>query len=123
MINGFDSPNHTETPNDLFDVLMKDMDLAELKVTLAVIRGTIGYHKDDYVCSLSKLCKVTGMCENSVISGAEKAEQRGTIKRVVTGKKTTTWQVRFTDSAIEIKDSRKKKSTSKNEVGLPQRMR
>src|SRR3990167_3655585 len=54
----FESPNHTQTPNDLFESLMQQMTEAELKVTLAVIRGTLGYHRDGFDCSLRKMTAI-----------------------------------------------------------------
>src|SRR3990172_5533948 len=55
----FESPQYTQAPNDLFDLLMRDMSETELKVTLAVIRGTLGYHKKGFKLSLSKITDIT----------------------------------------------------------------
>lgn len=78
---GFSSPNYTQVPNDLFDVLMADMTMAELKVVLAIVRQTIGYHREATKFSLSKIQKMTGMAYNSVVTGADAAEKRGLIRR------------------------------------------
>lgn len=87
-MNGFASPNHTQTPNDLFDVLLAQIDtLAELKVTLAVIRKTLGYHKKHDPISYTQLQKITGMNPQAVQDGVERAIARGTIKVVGTGKR------------------------------------
>jgi len=107
---GFESPNYTQTPNDLFDSLMKGMSEAELKVTLAVIRGTFGYHRTAFKMSLAKLAKLTGLSENGAIAGAEAAEKRGTIKRIIEGKRSTIW-VAITET------------TSPSEVELPHPVR
>jgi len=120
MKKAFDSPNHTQAPNDLFDSFMRHMNEAELKVTLAVIRGTLGYHRDGFDCSISKMAEMTGLSENGVMAGAADGERRGTIERILDGKKTTHWQVCFTTSASEV---RRKKRTSASEVGLPQPVR
>lgn len=104
----FESPNYTQTPNDLFDSLMAKMEYAELKVTLAVVRGTFGYHRDEFKLSLSKMAEMTGLSENGVIAGAEAAEVRGTIERVTDGRKSTIWRA---------------KTTSASEVELPQQVR
>lgn len=83
---GFASPNHTQTPNDLFDVLLAEIDsLAELKITLAVIRKTLGYHKKKDPISFTQLQKVTGLKSQAVQSGIEKAIARGTIEIVGKG--------------------------------------
>ena len=116
----FESPNHTQTPNDLFESLMQQMTEAELKVTLAVIRGTLGYHRDGFDCSLRKMTAMTGLSENGVMSGALAAEQRGTIERVNEGHKKTHWRVVFSTSASE---ARKKRPTSASEAALPQPVR
>jgi hypothetical protein len=58
----FKSPNYTQTPNDLIDVEMKKMGEAELKVVLAIVRQTIGYHR-------------------GVTHGAKLAEDHGYIRR------------------------------------------
>lgn len=79
---GFSSPNYTQVPNDLFDSIMADMDMAELKVVLAIVRQTIGYHRDKATYSVSKIQKMTGMAYNSVVKGAELAEKRGLIRRI-----------------------------------------
>lgn len=83
---GFALPNHTQTPNDLFDVLLSQIDtLAELKVTLAVIRKTLGYHKKKDPISFTQLQKMTGLQSKAVQDGIEKAIARGTIEIVDNG--------------------------------------
>ena len=81
-MSGFQSPNYTQVPNDLFEVHMADMSFAELKVTLAIIRQTIGYHREQAKFSVAKLETMTGLSRNSVKTGAEQAETRGTIERL-----------------------------------------
>lgn len=76
----FDSPNYTQTPNDLFDHLLKEIDdLSELKVTLAAVRMTIGYHRDAAELSQEYLMKMTGLSRNSVRRGLALSIQRGTL--------------------------------------------
>jgi hypothetical protein len=83
--NGFEKPNHTQTPNSFFDVVMKEIDtMAELKVTLAIIRQTVGWHRRRVTFGVGKIERLTGLARNSVISGAEAAEARGTIRRLTT---------------------------------------
>lgn len=116
----FESPQYTQAPNDLFDSLMREMSETELKVTMAVIRGTLGYHKEGFKLSLSNMAEMTGLSENGVISGAEQAEARGLIERVTDGRKSTEWRVRFSTSASEV---RRKRATSPSEVALPHPVR
>jgi phage replication O-like protein O len=84
---GFTSPNHTQTPNDLFDVHMMDMGECELKVALAIIRKTLGFHKKSDQISLTQLQKLTGLSRQGVIDGTEKAISRGIVEIVGTGKR------------------------------------
>lgn len=79
----FQSPNYTQAPNDLFDDLLKQIDeLSELKVTLAAIRQTFGYHRTQAEMSLSWFETVTGLARNSVRRGVEKSIERGTLAKV-----------------------------------------
>lgn len=79
----FQSPNYTQTPNDLFDDLLKVIDdLSELKVTLAAIRQTFGYHREKAEMSQSWFELVTGLSRNSVKRGIDLAVKRGTIAKL-----------------------------------------
>lgn len=106
----FESPNYTQAPNDLFDIHLKEMGLAELKVTLAVVRYTFGYHKETCKISIRKLSQLTGLSENGVIAGATAAEKRGLITKVTERRRTTNWIVNIS-------------STSASEADLPQPVR
>ena len=90
---GFQSPNYTQTPNDLFDNFISEMGEAELKVILAIIRGTFGYHRNEFVLSIRKIAKMTGLSINGVRAGAKAAEERGLIERVINKKRSTIWKV------------------------------
>lgn len=81
-MNGFSIPNHTQTPNALFDELMRDMSEAELKVTLAVIRKTLGYHKQQDPISWSQIMKMTGLSRGATQTGIDLALERGLIEIV-----------------------------------------
>ncbi len=78
---GFESPNYTQIPNDLFETEMQKMGYAELKVVLAVCRQTFGYHRSEMRMSLNKIKKMTGLTKSSVIQGALEAERDGYVKR------------------------------------------
>src|SRR5512138_3042217 len=79
--NGFASPNHTQTPNDFFD-LIRDMEDSELRVTLVMIRNTFGFHRPGFTMSIAELAKAAGLSENGAKAGAKAAEERGTFYRV-----------------------------------------
>lgn len=78
---GYQKPNYTQTPNTLFDLQIKEMGEAELKVTLAVIRKTFGWHKEKDKISLSQLIEITGLSRQGVINGVTTAISRGVIQR------------------------------------------
>lgn len=79
----FESPNYTQTPNDFFDVLLKEIDdVSELKVTLTAIRMTIGYHTQVAELSIEYLMQATGLARNSVRRGLALALKRGTLYMV-----------------------------------------
>lgn len=86
-MSGIDKPNYTQTPNILFDVLMADMGEAELKVVLAIVRQTLGYHKKRDPISLSQLQKLTGLSRTACSNGADYAIKRGIVARVSRGKR------------------------------------
>jgi len=74
-------PNHTQTPNELFDEHMKDMSGSELKVVLAVCRKTFGWHKEKDKISISQLEEMTGLSRPAVIAGTVKAMERRILAR------------------------------------------
>lgn len=97
-MSGFQSPNYTQTPNELFDVLLPEMGKAELKVVLAIIRRTFGYHREEVKISIRDLARATGLRSNSVMVGAKLAEDHGLIERYQDGNTTTLWRSRVSVS-------------------------
>lgn len=82
----FDKPNYTQTPNKFYDDMLKEIDsMAELKVTLAVIRHTMGFHRDEHELSLTYLVEYTGLHRETVIEGLKAAMKRGTVTRRKSG--------------------------------------
>ena len=80
LIQAFDEPNHTQTPNKFFDMI-PDMSEAELRVTLVMIRHTLGYHKNTFKMGMQKIGDASGLTRQGAIAGAEAAEKRGIFKR------------------------------------------
>lgn len=81
-------PNFTQTPNSFYDRLLPQINsLAELKVTLTIIRQTFGWcnknggRKLEDQLSLSRLADLTGMARTSVHQGLIAGMERGTILR------------------------------------------
>lgn len=82
---GFALPNYTQTPNALFD-LMPQMNNQELRVTLAIIRKTKGWHKQEDELSISQLMELTGLSRQGVVNGTRRALERGTVYRKPAGR-------------------------------------
>jgi hypothetical protein len=82
MSDGFQSPNHTQVPNDLFDSEMATMSCCELKVVLAIIRQTLGFHRKHVKYGINDIVKMTGLSRQSVLTGAREAEAHGYIQRI-----------------------------------------
>lgn len=79
------SPNYTITPNELFDHWLPHLGEAELKVLLVVMRKTFGWHKIRDIISISQLSQITGMLEETVIKATRSLQNKGIIKKEVTG--------------------------------------
>ncbi len=78
---GFASPNYTQTPNDFFDDLLKEVDeLSELKVTLVALRQTFGFHRDQALLSITFIERMSGLSRSAVKHGIKMAVRRGTLK-------------------------------------------
>lgn len=52
---GFRSPNYTQVPDELFDVLLPELSGAELKVLLYIIRRTFGFKRDSDTISINQM--------------------------------------------------------------------
>ena len=74
-------PNHTQTPNPLFDLHLPEMGMAELKVVLFACRKTFGWHKDKDKISLTQFMEGTGMSRQAVINGIRQAIGRKVLER------------------------------------------
>lgn len=94
----FPEPNHTQTPNNFFDMI-PDMGDAELRVTLVMIRQTFGFHRDGFKMGMGKLAAASGLSRPGAMTGAEEAEKRGTFRRVnPDSQKEAEWEL-----AIDVK--------------------
>jgi hypothetical protein len=96
-----ESPNYTQVPNVILDVDLPDMGLAELKVTLAAVRYTFGFHRERAKLSIRFLSTATGLTINSVLAGAAAAEARGTFRREVK-KSGTLWYVNVAAAGVSL---------------------
>jgi phage replication O-like protein O len=92
MNKGFQSPNYTQVPNDLFELEMANMGYAELKVVLCIMRQTLGYHRKKVRYQIRKIAEMTGLTEQGVRDGADEAVKHGYIIRTKDGG-VTQWEL------------------------------
>ena len=88
---GFNTPNNTQVPDELFDELMVHLSGAELKVLLYVIRRTYGFKRESDNISLSqmltgivkrdgtRLDHGTGLSKPTLLSAIRSLVQKGMI--------------------------------------------
>lgn len=76
----YEPPNYTQTPNQFFDeTLAQTHSMSELKVVLAVIRQTFGWHKIEDRITLDKFQEITGLSRQAVLDGLDAATKHGII--------------------------------------------
>lgn len=91
---GIKSPNYTQVPDVVIDMLMADFSGAEFKVLLYIIRRTFGFKKDADYISLSQMVngiktrdgkiidRGTGLTKKYVIAALKVLEGIGIIKKI-----------------------------------------
>jgi hypothetical protein len=52
----FPAPNYTQVPNDLMDHWLPELNGAELKVLLYLVRRTFGFHRNSTEIGLRRIC-------------------------------------------------------------------
>jgi phage replication O-like protein O len=89
---GFQFPNTTQIPNEVFDSLMPHLSGGELKVLLYICRRTFGFRKDSDRISLTQISKGiitkagrvldqgTGLSKRHVITALKTLEKKNIIK-------------------------------------------
>ncbi len=109
---GFASPNFTQVPDELFDVLMPQLSDAELRVLLYIVRRTFGFKRDTDAISLSQMVsgittregqvldRGTGLSKATVARGLAGLRAKGVIlaerrSSVQRGNEATTYRLRF----------------------------
>src|SRR5215217_5058431 len=110
---GFASPNYTQVPDELFDVLLPALADNELRVLLYIIRRTFGFKRDADTISLSQMVNGittkdgqvldsgTGLSKSTVARGLKGLRERGVIvatrnASTARGDEPTTYRLRFT---------------------------
>lgn len=92
----FENPRYTMSPNDLYDTHAPKMGEAELRITLALIRATFGWHREQFHISINQLIETTGLSRQGVVNGIAAVEKRGLFNRVVVptgGQIASLWEV------------------------------
>lgn len=120
---GFDKPRYTPTPDALFDVLLPDLSLVELRVLLYIIRRTFGFKKDSDTISVAqmesgivtrdgrRLDRGTGLSTAGVRKGIRGLLDRGVIVALQNTDETgaslpTTYALRFKDEGTQPSQER-----------------
>src|SRR5689334_14113947 len=124
---GFTGPRYTQTPDELFDVLLPVLSGAELKVLLYIIRRTFGWRKDADAISLSQIMHGitradgtpldhgTGLAKSTAITAIKGLEDKGCIEAVrsktdARGFETTTYRPCMAAGLSENRTSHVQKS-------------
>lgn len=111
---GFKSPNTTQVPDELFDVLLPELSDAELRVLLYIIRRTFGFKKEADNISLRQMVegittrdgrvldRGVGVSKATVSRALQGLQVKGIIvaqrnRSAERGNEPTTYAVRFAD--------------------------
>jgi replication protein O len=133
---GFSSPNYTQVPDELFDILMPQLSEAELRVLLYIIRRTFGWKKNSDDISLKQLVEGirtkdggfldhgAGIGKTSAVKAVKGLVEKGiiTAKRnqsTERGYEATTYSLRFRGPLVQILN---KGASSNSEHALVQNL-
>lgn len=64
----FQPSNYTQVPNEVFDVLMKELSPNEFKILMVIVRKTIGFHKQTDRIPFSQFMEATGIKNRTTLS-------------------------------------------------------
>jgi hypothetical protein len=112
QFHGFQFPTTTPVPDELFDVLLPQLNGAELKVLLYICRRTLGFKKQSDNISLHQIAtgiktrdgrvldRGTGLCKAAVVTAVRSLEKKGIISKtrrqsVENGCEPTTYSLNF----------------------------
>lgn len=68
------SNNHTQMPNEIIDVFMKQLSDKAFKVLSVICRKTIGWHKETDSISASQIVSISGLSRSSVLRSIKELE-------------------------------------------------
>jgi len=122
------SPNWTQVPNDLLGYvrsgrrlepgLIASMSESELKVYLVILRMTVGYHVGERELSVSEMCALTGLSENSVKKAAKSLKKLGLARRSVRRNRSH-WTAQFSDCLPQESEAETPDLAADSEGDLP----
>ena len=115
---GFQAPNYTPVPDQLFDELLPTLSGAELKTLLFVIRRTFGFKKDQEAISLSQMLGGVrtrdgrtlhggvGLCKETLLGALRSLRAKGIIRAerqrsAAKGDEATVYRLRFAGDAAD----------------------
>lgn len=75
----------TQTPNFIYD-LLPEMNEAEIKVVMVIVRQTIGWKRETFSATVNELMALTHMARASVVAGIRAAMEHGILSREPDGK-------------------------------------
>lgn len=79
------TPGFTATPHEFYDKWLPDLDYAEVKVLLTIIRQTLGCDKNEDCISLSQLQEKTGLQKKHIITAVKNLQEKGIINKKIIG--------------------------------------
>ena len=81
-MSGFQPPNYTQIPNEVFDVWMHRLTPAEFKVLLCICRKTFGFHKSEDKISFNQLASITGLHKRGIQNNIKSLIEHGLIIKI-----------------------------------------
>jgi hypothetical protein len=114
---GFSEPRYTSVPDELFDELLPDLSLAELRVLLYIVRRTFGFKKRSDAISISQMVagirrkdghvldRGTGLSRRALLPALKSLQEKGVIVRLERfdprhGFQASIYSVRFKESGV-----------------------
>ncbi len=88
-------PNHTQVPNHMIDIFLREMEGSAIKCFLAICRKTIGWHKASDYISFSQLKELTGLSNGGIEAGTKELVSRGLITVKKSKGRTNKYDINF----------------------------
>ncbi|SUB33549.1 phage replication protein O, N-terminal domain [[Pasteurella] mairii] len=112
-------PNSFQVPNAVIDELMSQMNGAELKCYLAILRKTKGWNKEFDAISVTQLMEVTGLSNRSVIDACNALVSYGLLNQTSGSRGVKIFSVNLCKKFTSEKSSPVKKVHGTSEKSSP----